>query len=248
MPGNLIDPTVIYKFPEPGTYYKEFGNSICAVTEDIDLQLLYSAYMQGVFPWFSEDDGEPVVWHSTDPRFVLMSSDFHIPKSAAKFLKRTPYTYTMDMAFTRVMTECAMQNRKGQNGTWIGDMMLEAYTKFHEEGYAHSFEVWHGDELAGGFYGVLMGSVFCGESMFTKESDSSKSAFILFMNSFIQCGGMIVDSQSYTDNIARYGAKNISLSAFRKIEEKALYTPLKKDLAVVFEIECAKLYSRRDIC
>ena len=248
MPGNLIDPTVIYQFPEPGTYYREYGNSICAVTEDIDLQLLYSAYMQGVFPWFSEDEGEPVVWHSTDPRFVLLPSDFHIPKSAAKFLKHTPYTYTMDAAFTQVMTECAMQSRRGQNGTWIGSMMLEAYSKFHEEGYAHSFEVWHGDELAGGFYGVLMGSVFCGESMFTKESDSSKSAFILFMKSFIQCGGMIVDSQSYTDNIARYGAKNISRSAFRKIEEKALYTPLKKDLAVVFEIECAKLHSGRDIC
>ncbi|MBQ0038945.1 MAG: leucyl/phenylalanyl-tRNA--protein transferase [Treponema sp.] len=241
MSDNLIDPEIIYQFPKPGTVYKEYGDSICAVTEDIDLQILYSAYMQGVFPWFCEDEGEPVVWHSTDPRFVLMPQDFHIPKSAAKFLKHTPYTYTMDKAFRQVMVQCAMQNREGQNGTWIGDMMLEAYVKFHEEGYAHSFEVWHDDELVGGFYGVLIGSVFCGESMFTKESDSSKSAFILFMKAFIECGGIIVDSQSYTDNIARYGAKNISRSAFLRIEREALHTPLKKDLAVEFEIQCDRL-------
>lgn len=241
MPGNLIDPTLIYEFPEPGTIYKEFGDSICAVTEEIDLQLLYSAYMQGVFPWFSEEDGDPVVWHSTDPRFVLMPEDFHIPKSAAKFLKHTPYTYTMDKAFARVMQECSFQSRKGQNGTWIGNKMLEAYVKFHEEGYAHSFEVWHGNELAGGFYGVLIGSVFCGESMFTRETDSSKSAFILFMKAFIECGGIIVDSQSYTDNIARYGAKNISRSSFMRIESKALRTPLKKDLSVEFDIQVERV-------
>ena len=237
MPCGLVDPSFIYEFPEPGTTYAEYGDSICAVTEDMDLQLLYSAYMQGVFPWFSEDDGDPVVWHSTDPRFVLMPRDFHIPKSAAKFLKHTPYTYTMDKAFTQVMIECARQSRKGQNGTWIGNMMIEAYSKFHEEGYAHSFEVWKDDELVGGFYGVLIGSVFCGESMFTKATDSSKSAFILFMKAFIECGGMIVDSQSYTDNIARYGAKNISRTAFLKIEEKALYKPLRKNLEVEFEIQ-----------
>lgn len=241
MPGSLIDPSVIYEFPKPGTIYRDFGNSICAVTDSIDLQLLYSAYMQGVFPWFSEDDGEPVVWHSTDPRFVLMPSDFHVPKSAAKFLRHTPYTYTMDKAFLQVMKECSLMKREGQNGTWIGDMMLEAYGKFHEEGYAHSFEVWHGSELVGGFYGVLIGSVFCGESMFTKETDSSKSAFILFMKAFIECGGVILDSQSYTDNIARYGAKNISRTAFLNIEKKALFQPLKKDLSVEFEIQCERI-------
>lgn len=245
MPGNLIDPSLIYRFPEPGTIYRDFGDSICAVTEDIDLQLLYSAYMQGVFPWFSEDDGEPVVWHSTDPRFVLMPQEFHVPKSAVKFLKHTPYTYTMDKAFPQVMMECARQSREGQNGTWIGTMMLEAYTKFHEEGYAHSFEAWKDGELVGGFYGILIGSVFCGESMFTKATDSSKSAFIIFMRAFIECGGMMLDSQSYTDNIARYGAKNISRSAFLKIEEKALYTPLKKDLAVEFEIQSDKVTGGR---
>lgn len=241
MSGDIIDPDVIYRFPEPKTVFKEFGDSICAITRDMDIQLLYSAYMQGIFPWFNEDEGEPVVWHSTDPRFVLMPQDFHIPKSAAKFLKHTPYTYTMDKAFVQVMQECSFMAREGQSGTWIGDMMIENYTKFHEAGYAHSFEVWNGDNLVGGFYGILIGSVFCGESMFTKETDSSKSAFILFMKAFIECGGIIVDSQTYTDNIARYGAKNISRTAFLKIEETALYTPLKKDLAVEFEIQCNRI-------
>lgn len=237
MPDSIIDPNYIYQFPEPGTVYKEFGESICAVTNDINIQLLYSAYMQGVFPWFNEDEGEPVVWHSTDPRFVLMPEDFHIPKSAVKFLKHTPYTYTMDKAFTKIMIECANQNRKNQNRTWIGNMMIDSYTEFHEQGYAHSFEVWKDKELVGGFYGVLIGSVFCGESMWTKATDSSKSAFILFMKAFIECGGKILDSQSYTDNIARYGAKNISRTAFLKIEQEALYLPLKKNLEDEFEIQ-----------
>ena len=237
----LINPDLIYTFAQPGTIYKEYGDSICGITLDIDLQLLYSAYMQGVFPWFSEDEGEPVVWHSPDPRFVLKTQDFHIPRSASKFLRHTPYTYTMDKAFIQVMIECANQNRKGQNGTWIGNMMIEAYTKFHEAGYAHSFETWHEGELVGGLYGVLIGSVFCGESMFPKATYSSKSAFILFMKAFIECGGLLVDSQVYTDNIARYGAKNISRSAFFKIEQKALHSSLKKNLETEFEVQVNKI-------
>ena len=228
-----INKTQLMKFSEPGTEYACYGRQICRITEFLNLQILYSAYMQGVFPWFNEDEGEDVVWYSTNPRFILMSEDFHCPKSLKKTMKKSPYKYTMDKCFQRVMEECRNMKRD-QKGTWIGKKMIETYTKFHKAGYAHSFEVWHNEKLAGGFYGVLIGSIFFGESMFTCESNSSKTAFAFFMEAFKECGGIIVDSQSYTDNIARYGGKNISRDAFLRIEQSALYTPLKKDLKEEF--------------
>lgn len=230
----------IIPFPEPNTKYSFLSRQICEITDGIPLQLLYSAYMQGVFPWFSENDKEPVTWYSTDPRFVLFPEDFHCPSSLRKFQKKTPFTYSMDRCFRRVMQECGKMKRSGQDGTWIGNKMIDAYSKLHKAGLAHSFEVWHKGKLAGGFYGVLIGSVFFGESMFTIEPNSSKSAFAFFMEAFTRCGGVIVDSQSYTDNIARYGARNISRDAFLHIEKTALYKPLDCDLKTVFEEICRK--------
>lgn len=225
---SMINPNMIYEIPIPED---EEYNDICLVTEDIPLQLLYSAYIQGVFPWFDEDRGQPVMWYSPDPRFVIFPGDLHIPKSLKKFLKHTPYTYTMDQAFEQVMTECRKMKRADQNGTWIGDKMVAAYTQFHREGYAHSFEVWHDGRLVGGFYGVLIGSVFCGESMFTIEPDSSKSAFALFSQAFFAAGGKLIDCQCYTDNMARYGAVEICRKDFLKIEGSALLTPLRGDIS-----------------
>ena len=230
-----IDPNRIIPFPEPNTKYSFLSRQICEITDSIPIQLLYYAYLQGVFHWFSEEDKEPVIWYSNDPRFVLMPEEFHCPKSLKKFMKKSPYTYTMDKCFRKVMLKCAEMNREDQKGTWIGPMMIDAYTKFHKAGYAHSFEVWDQGKLIGGFYGVLIGSIFFGESMFTEKPNSSKSAFAYFMKAFIECSGILVDSQSYTENIARYGAKNISREAFLRIEQDALYTPLKKDLKTIFQ-------------
>lgn len=226
-----LDPGKIIKFPKPKA---RFGG-IIAVTNDIPLQLLYSAYMQGVFPWFNEDGGEPVFWHSPDPRFCLPIEKLHVPKRLERFFKHNPYSYTMDRCFTRVMEECRNMKRPGQDGTWIGDKILNAYTEFHKAGYAHSVEAWYQGELAGGFYGVLIGSVFCGESMFTKRAESSKSAFVLFARAFASCGGRLIDSQVYTDNIARYGASNISRDAFLRLESEYLYQELSGDLKKCFE-------------
>lgn len=220
---NMLD---ILKFPNPIAEY----NGACLVTRELNIQLLYSAYMQGVFPWFDEDEGEPIVWYSPDPRFCLRIENLHVPKRLDRFLKHSPYTYTMDTCFETVMEECRVMKRAGQRGTWIGNKMIKAYKEFHEEGFAHSFEVWHENKLAGGFYGVLIGSVFCGESMFTKLPDSSKSAFVLFAKAFAECGGKLIDSQIYTDNIARYGATNISRDAFLRLESEYLYRPLAHDL------------------
>lgn len=233
--GNFIDLNKIYadriiKFPMP----RNERHNVCCYTESIPLQILYSAYMQGVFPWFNEDEGDPVLWYNPDPRFCLQMENLHVPKSIDKFLKHTPYTYTMDEDFTGVLEGCRMMNRPGQAGTWIGEKIIHSYTEFHDAGYAHSVEVWHDGELAGGFYGVLIGSVFCGESMFTKESDSAKSAFVLFARAFASCGGRLIDSQVYTDNIARYGATNISRQAFLRLEKEFLYTPLACDIKTKF--------------
>jgi len=209
-------------------------SSVVGVTRDISLQLLYSAYMQGIFPWFSEDDGEPVIWWCPSPRFVLFPQELHVPESVKKLLKKKPFTYTYDKCFDKVIKECRAAERKGQDGTWIGDEIIRAYTALHKVGFAHSVEVWEENELVGGFYGVLLGSVFCGESMFTKKSNATKCAFVQFVKAFEAVGGKMIDSQVYTDNIARYGAKNISRTAFLRYESEFLTKTLTADLGKTF--------------
>ena len=235
---ETIDSNLILKFNEPGFLGKDFLSDIVGVSRKITQQRLYSAYMQGIFPWYCEDEGEPVFWHSPDPRFCLQMEELHVPKSVEKFLKHTPYTYTFDKDFKGVIEGCRSMNRPDQNGTWIGRHMIEVYCDFHKNNFAHSVEVWHNGKLAGGFYGVLIGSVFFGESMFTVESNSAKSAFVLFAKAFKQAGGRLIDSQVYTSNIARYGAKNISRDAFLYLESLYLKKPLELDLEECFQAEC----------
>src|SRR5574344_393567 len=199
-------------------------------TDNITPELVLSAYLQGVFPWYNEDEGDPVLWWCPDPRFVLPVEDMHVPESVFRFLKHTPYTYTMDKAFPDVMRGCASMERKGQNGTWIGTKMIEVYCELARRGIARSVEAWHDGKLAGGFYGVLIGRMFCGESMFTAEDNSSKSAFVLFEKAFAERGGMLIDSQAYTANMARYGAHNISRAAFLRLEKSFLMQTLKAEL------------------
>jgi len=242
---NSLDLNKIFILPEPGSY--AIHEDICFITDSIPMQLLYSAYLQGVFPWFSEDDGEPVIWYSPDPRFCLLTENFHIPKSLDKFLKKSPYTYTMDKAFRKVMLGCRNMKRSDQDGTWIGKKMLKAYCRFHKLGFAHSIEVWHEGVLAGGLYGILIGSVFFGESMFTKESDSAKSAFALFARTFSECGGKLIDSQVYTDNIARFGAKDISRKEFLGYEKEWLFKPLEKNIKIAFRKKVEQFYKEENL-
>ena len=240
LPLDFLNPEVILPFPRPGVFLPEYPD-ITLIIETLPLQLLYSAYMQGSFPWYNEDKGEPVIFYNPHIRFCLQMEKLHIPKSIDRFLKHCPYTFTMDKAFTRVMEECRNVERKGQNGSWIGQQMIHAYTDFHKKGYAHSIEAWQDGELAGGLYGVLIGSVFFGESMFTKKDNSSKAAFAVFARSFLECGGKLIDSQVYTDNIARYGASNISRTAFLHLEKELLYKPLEKDLLTQFNENSKKI-------
>lgn len=237
-----LDPNLLLQFPEP------LSDGICLVTEEVPLQLLYSAYMEGVFPWFNEDEGEPVVWYSPNPRFCLNMENLHVSKSIDRFLKNSPYVYTMDKDFGAVIEGCRKMAREGQDGTWIGEKIINAYTAFHSAGYAHSVEVWDDDELVGGLYGVLIGSIFFGESMFTVKPNSSKSAFVLLARAFAKCGGRLIDCQVYTDNLARYGATNISRDAFLRYESEYLYRPLTGNLLDMFEKEAREIGNRpRDV-
>ena len=215
-------------------------NGLLGYTETLTPELAFSAYLQGIFPWYDEDSGDPVLWWSPDPRFVLPVNEIRFPRSAVKFLKHSPYTYTIDAAFSRVIENCAHVHRAGQDGTWIGNRIIDIYCALHERGIAHSVEAWHGGELAGGLYGVLIGKVFCGESMFTLQSNAGKSAFMLFAKAFERCGGVLIDSQVYTENIARYGGRNISRAAFLRMESELLPQKLSDDLRTVFGEIAAK--------
>lgn len=217
-------------FPMPD----DSRRGLIGYTDDLSLSFLYAAYIQGVFPWFVEENDEPVLWWSPDPRFVLIPEELHEPERLSRFIKHSPYTYTFDKAFKEVILNCSKVERADQKGSWIGNKIIDAYTQMHLDGNAHSVEVWHNEKLVGGFYGVLIGRIFFGESMFTIEPNSAKSAFILFVKAFRKAGGKLIDSQVYTDNISRFGGKNISRLAFLHLEDENLFEQLTSDLKETF--------------
>lgn len=202
-------------FPDP----EEACGSVVAVGGNLSPGMLVSAYTQGIFPWFNDDD--PLYWQSPDPRFVILPETFHIPERLARSMKKEAFEIRADTAFERVINYCSGVVREGQSGSWITDDIIEAYMELHRAGIAHSVEAWLDGQLAGGFYGVLIGDVFFGESMFTRVSDSSKTAFARFATHFFgPMGGRMIDSQVYTDNMARFGGINISRSAYiRKLQD-----------------------------
>ena len=192
--------------------------------------MLISAYLQGIFPWYGKD--EPIMWWSPDPRFVLYPKDLHIPKSLQKVIKRNEklllqgdenaFSYSTDCAFEQVIENCAKIERSDQDGTWITPEVIDGYCELHNLGFAHSYETWQNGKLVGGFYGVEIGKIFFGESMFALVPEASKTVFVRFVKDFDTRGGKLIDSQVYTDNLARFGAKNISRQAFLRLEKKYL--------------------------
>ena len=232
-PHNGSDPDFPYfsvdswfQFPDP----QKSGTDIVGSGGNLSPGMLLSAYRQGIFPWYGKD--EPILWWSPDPRFVLLPQDFHVPSRLDRVIKtnKSGFTYTMDKSFFEVIKACAAVKRPEQDGTWITDAMIDSYAEFHRLGFAHSFETWQNGSLAGGFYGVLLGQVFFGESMFSFVPDASKCAFVRFVRAFGACGGKLIDSQVYTDHIARFGGKNISRDAFLRLEKSYLHTPLQANL------------------
>lgn len=188
---------------------------LLAIGGDLSLDRLILAYKSGIFPWFNED--EVILWWSPDPRFVLFPKDLNVSKSMKQFMRHCDYEITVNKDFKSVITACAKAKRDGQSGTWITNNMIEAYCKLHESGYAKSIEVWKEQELVGGLYGVdLNNGVFCGESMFAKESNASKAAFITFIQN---TDYKIIDCQVYTSHLESLGAKEVSRAAFLKYLE-----------------------------
>jgi len=208
------------RFAFPDT--DETQGSVVAVGGNLSPGMIVSAYSQGIFPWFNDDD--PLYWQSPDPRFVILPETFHVPSRLERDMKKKLFTVKTDTAFERVIQYCALVARDGQNGSWITEDMIDAYTELHKLGVAHSIESWQDGNLVGGFYGVYMGSVFFGESMFTRVSDASKTAFATFGRHFFRnMKGSIIDSQVYTDHMARFGGINISRSAYLRKLRDGLY-------------------------
>ena len=184
---------------------------IIAIGGDLSVERLKLAYQKGIFPWFNED--EPIIWWFPHDRFVLFPEDLHVSKSMKKVFKDKTFTFTENKAFREVIINCSQANRKGQDGTWITNDMIEAYCKLNELGIAKSIEVWQNNELVGGFYGIEMGNIFCGESMFAKVSNASKAGFIQFVAKYHKKYELI-DCQVYTEHLASLGAVEIPSDIF----------------------------------
>ncbi|MFT5262445.1 MAG: leucyl/phenylalanyl-tRNA--protein transferase [Polaribacter sp.] len=189
------------------------NNGMLAVGGDLSPERLLLAYRQGIFPWFNPED--PIVWWSPDPRFVLYPDDLKVHKSMRPYFNQQKFRVTYDQNFETVMRHCQEARRKGQyGGTWITESMLEAYVNLHELGYAHSVEVWEREILVGGLYGLALGKVFFGESMFAKASNASKFGFISLVQGLTKEGYNLIDCQQQTKHLASLGAKAISRKLF----------------------------------
>ena len=174
--------------------------------------MLLSAYEQGLFPWYSE--GEPVIWHSPDPRFVIFPGKLHVSASMEKIIKQKRFTVTFDRDFPAVISACAQVKRPGQNGTWISPDMIAGYTELHRLGFALSAEAWLEGNLAGGCYGIRLGRAFFGESMFTLKPNASKAAFITLARFLFEDGVRFIDCQQHTRHLESLGAEDISRKEF----------------------------------
>lgn len=207
-------------FPEPTEANAE---GLLAVGGDLSAQRIVLAYSQGIFPWYSE--GRPILWWCPSPRLVLLPEHLHVPRSLRKAQRRAPYRLSLDEAFPEVIEACARVPRPGQDGTWITRAMREAYIDLHRRGIAHSAEAWEGDELVGGVYGLALGGVFFGESMFARRPDASKLAFVALVEQLRAWGFTMVDCQVVTEHLLRFGAHEIELDEFLRRLDEGLELP-----------------------
>ena len=191
------------------------ADGLLAVGGDLSSERLLLAYSSGIFPWFNEVD--LILWWSPDPRLALFPEKINIYKSLRKIVAKGSFRLTKDTAFERVINLCAAVPRKGQDGTWITKEMLQAYIELFKKGVAHSYEVWEGEELVGGLYGVDLGHVFCGESMISSRSNASKFAFIKMTVELLEKGYKLIDCQLHTEHLESLGAELIPRKQYLKI-------------------------------
>ncbi|QEH41015.1 leucyl/phenylalanyl-tRNA--protein transferase [Chitinophaga sp. XS-30] len=185
-------------------------DGLLAAGGDLSMERLLLAYRSGIFPWYSR---KPILWWSPDPRFVLFPAELKVSHSMKQLLKKDTFRITVNEDFKGVIGHCSRIPREGQDGTWLTQDMMDAYTRLHEAGHALSVECWLGDELAGGLYGVKIGGCFFGESMFSRVSNASKTAFITFVQQHQQELALI-DCQVHTPHLASLGARFISRESF----------------------------------
>lgn len=204
-------------FPPPQLAEED---GLLAIGGDLSSERLLEAYSKGIFPWYVESS--PILWWSPDPRLVLFPEELQIPRSLKQVIKKDFFKITTDKAFEDVINNCAHIQRKGSHGTWLTKDMILAYIKLHHLGYAHSVESWHEGELVGGLYGVALGGVFFGESMFTKMSNASKVAFVKTVQRLKSQGYIIIDCQVVTKHLMNMGARTIPRSQFLRILKIAL--------------------------
>ncbi len=202
------------RFPNPDLTHE---TGIIAIGGDLSPERLLLAYNSGIFPWYNED--EPILWWCPEERMVLFPENLHISKSMRPYLNKEKFQISHNTCFKEVITACSKVYRKGQEGTWINNDMIDAYLKLHKLGYAHSVEVWKNDELVGGLYGVYLKrkGIFCGESMFSKISNASKFAFIKMVEHYNDLGLKLVDCQVYTKHLERLGAQIMYREDFLKL-------------------------------
>jgi leucyl/phenylalanyl-tRNA--protein transferase len=188
-------------------------NGLLAAGGSLTVPRLLAAYRQGIFPWFSE--GQPVLWWSPDPRMVLYTGEFRVHRSLAKVMRRRVFEVRFDTCFERVIRACAAP-RRDADGTWITDEIIAAYCDLHAQGYAHSVESWSAGELVGGLYGVAIGRMFYGESMFAHAADASKVALVALVQHLRDCGFPLIDCQQETVHLASFGARPIAREVFAR--------------------------------
>ena len=186
-------------------------DGLLAAGGDLSPERLLAAYRHGCFPWYQ--DGQPLLWWSPDPRMVLFPEELHVSRSLRKTLRRGDFTITFDQDFAAVIRACAAP-RSYADGTWITSAMQQAYLELHRRGIAHSVEAWQNGELVGGLYGLALGQLFFGESMFSRRTNASKVAFVTLAERLRECGFALIDCQMHTAHLASFGAREIPRSEF----------------------------------
>ncbi|OHD18948.1 MAG: leucyl/phenylalanyl-tRNA--protein transferase [Spirochaetes bacterium GWD1_61_31] len=198
-----------FQFPPLATATPD---GILCIGGNLSPGMLLSAYAQGIFPWFNDED--PLLWWSPDPRFIVDPTQTHLSGTMRKLLRKQPFHLTLDTAFDRVISACATRARPGQQGTWICQDMIQAYHELHRLGYAHSAEAWQGEHLVGGLYGINLGMAFFGESMFSLADDASKAVFLPLAWWLAERGFRLIDSQVHTDHVESLGGFAVSRAEY----------------------------------
>jgi leucyl/phenylalanyl-tRNA--protein transferase len=211
------------EFPDPATAL-DYPDGLLAAGGNLSVSTLLKAYRQGIFPWYEQ--GQPILWWSPNPRAVIIPDQIHISKSLAKTLRRGGYRITTDQAFATVIKACAEPRSEyldnpSENHTWISAEMIAAYIRLFEAGHAHSVEYWLDDQLCGGLYGLAIGNVFCGESMFSRASNASKIAFSHLAKGLEKAGFVLIDCQIENQHLSSLGAQNMARKDFCAILNEA---------------------------